>query len=432
MGDSHDARGALTTWKEIAEYLGVSVRAAQSWEADLGLPVHRMPGARRRVWSTQAELDEWKRNGAWEQARDRVAANAKAHPRWLVWSAGALILAAGLLLIFWFARTAGKPVDIVVEDRTLSAVDSAGRRVWSSTLPRAPAADIYRDERRGYATRLFADVDGDGRDELLFVLWPRNDDSDRRNILFCFRPNGDEAWRYYAGHPIVTVDGATILPPFHDTAIQVLRKPRADGGRIVLLSHHPFSWAQQVAVLTKDGRQVAEYWHPGWLKSLALADIDGDGTEEIIMGGVNNAYGEKGYSATLVVLRAERVGGQGMVPPGDVRQIQDLGTGQEAAVLLFPNVADPAYLFDACWVTGLMAGNRQISVVTARQTSQDFIRVHYQLDSHLRVANITPTPEVGAWFNKRLPGETAAVQRQQLQRMLGNIQVLKNEFDSHH
>ena len=50
----------LSGWKMIAEYLGVSVREAQSWEKDAELPVRRMPGKKSRVWASRAELDSWK------------------------------------------------------------------------------------------------------------------------------------------------------------------------------------------------------------------------------------------------------------------------------------------------------------------------------------------------------------------------------------
>jgi hypothetical protein len=50
----------LTSWKEIATYLGKSVRTVQRWEASLGLPVRR-PNANDRniVVAIPAELDEW-------------------------------------------------------------------------------------------------------------------------------------------------------------------------------------------------------------------------------------------------------------------------------------------------------------------------------------------------------------------------------------
>ena len=49
----------MTTWKEIASYLGKSVRTVQRWE-HLGLPIRR-PNARIRsaVVTTSEELDGW-------------------------------------------------------------------------------------------------------------------------------------------------------------------------------------------------------------------------------------------------------------------------------------------------------------------------------------------------------------------------------------
>jgi hypothetical protein len=59
-GDALLLSTALTSWKEIATYLGKSVRTVQRWEASLGLPVRR-PNANDRniVIAIPAELDEW-------------------------------------------------------------------------------------------------------------------------------------------------------------------------------------------------------------------------------------------------------------------------------------------------------------------------------------------------------------------------------------
>src|SRR5262245_31265703 len=54
----------LSSWKEVASYLDVSVRTAQMWEADRGLPVNRLPGGRGVVWADKAELDNWRKSGA--------------------------------------------------------------------------------------------------------------------------------------------------------------------------------------------------------------------------------------------------------------------------------------------------------------------------------------------------------------------------------
>lgn len=47
----------LSGWKQIARYLGVSVRSAQVWAVSAGLPVHKP--RRRHVYAYSAELDEW-------------------------------------------------------------------------------------------------------------------------------------------------------------------------------------------------------------------------------------------------------------------------------------------------------------------------------------------------------------------------------------
>jgi tetratricopeptide (TPR) repeat protein len=50
----------LDSWKEIAAYLGKVERTVKRWEADRGLPIHRLPGGgRASVYAYTRELDEW-------------------------------------------------------------------------------------------------------------------------------------------------------------------------------------------------------------------------------------------------------------------------------------------------------------------------------------------------------------------------------------
>jgi hypothetical protein len=50
----------LTSWKEIANYLGKGVRTVQRWELQFGLPVRR-PNEKVKgiVHATRQELDRW-------------------------------------------------------------------------------------------------------------------------------------------------------------------------------------------------------------------------------------------------------------------------------------------------------------------------------------------------------------------------------------
>ena len=56
----------LTSWKDIAQYLGKGVRTVQRWEVDFGLPVRRPDNAARHVViALPDEIDEWVRRQSW-------------------------------------------------------------------------------------------------------------------------------------------------------------------------------------------------------------------------------------------------------------------------------------------------------------------------------------------------------------------------------
>lgn len=50
----------LTSWKEIAQYLGNGVRTVQRWELDYGLPVRRFGDqTRHAILAIPEEIDTW-------------------------------------------------------------------------------------------------------------------------------------------------------------------------------------------------------------------------------------------------------------------------------------------------------------------------------------------------------------------------------------
>jgi phage terminase Nu1 subunit (DNA packaging protein) len=53
----------MSCWKQIAEYLGTSVRTSQRWEREQGLPVRRNPELEKAtVFAIPDELDQWIRS----------------------------------------------------------------------------------------------------------------------------------------------------------------------------------------------------------------------------------------------------------------------------------------------------------------------------------------------------------------------------------
>lgn len=55
-------QAVLTTWKDIARYVGKGVRTVQRWEQEFGFPVRRASsGSRRAVLAIREEIDAWAR-----------------------------------------------------------------------------------------------------------------------------------------------------------------------------------------------------------------------------------------------------------------------------------------------------------------------------------------------------------------------------------
>jgi tetratricopeptide (TPR) repeat protein len=53
------SRRRLDSWKEIASFFGRDERTVNRWEKELGLPVHRLPGTKGRVYAFADELSAW-------------------------------------------------------------------------------------------------------------------------------------------------------------------------------------------------------------------------------------------------------------------------------------------------------------------------------------------------------------------------------------
>jgi tetratricopeptide (TPR) repeat protein len=52
-------RTRLDSWKEIAAFFGRDERTVNRWEKELGLPIHRLPGTKGRVYAYTDELSAW-------------------------------------------------------------------------------------------------------------------------------------------------------------------------------------------------------------------------------------------------------------------------------------------------------------------------------------------------------------------------------------
>jgi hypothetical protein len=208
----------------------------------------------------------------------------------------AVLLAAGSLLLWntGVFRAAGVPNTYTLAGSKLTILDAAERICWTRQFP---------PFNRRFATEvpdkvLIADIDDDGRKEVLFNFYPENLNQSRGSLM-CFEQNGRLRWEFpYGG--VRTFAGRRFEPQYKGCLII----PARISGRpfLVTVANHVIWYPSQIALLdVRTGRLLEEYWHPGAIYFAFLRDIDQDGADELVFAGINNPGEGLGHAALGVL-----------------------------------------------------------------------------------------------------------------------------------
>ncbi|MCC6586861.1 MAG: hypothetical protein IT168_09235 [Bryobacterales bacterium] len=336
------ARNDLNTWQEIADYLRVSVRAAQLYESRSGLPVRRLSGGKSRVWAYKAEIDEWKR--AWEARGHQISEEdpetsnlpekeegaaspaTKLSPTLLV-SVVALSVVIAAIAYLYRPR---QPFQFGVEERSVVARDRDNRKLWRHGFPEPLQVPAY-STREQWVER--GDLDARPATlEFLFKYVPLKFHEGAHMELWAFTEDGRVKWRFVPGKVVragsefsdhYKIDSFSIVP-----AEGAVRTPL-----VAVSSNHAHFFPNQTAIIDgNSGLLLREYWHSGYLGHLKVSDLNGDRVPDILVAGVNAGYGQ----AALVVLNPLTLEGASGQPAGSSSQIHDPRPPREEAVVRFP------------------------------------------------------------------------------------------------
>lgn len=322
---TENSGGELHSWKEIADYLKTTARTAQRWETERHLPVRRLRGDRGRVVARVAEIEEWKRRDALQQVRPWN------NPKWLRLYAGALtailLVSAGILGTKYLSQPApGPPSSFQWHDRQILVFDQNGQELWTHTFPRALGGRFHTDSGRLAAQ--YVDLNGDGKIETVITSGSA-EHMKYTGELYCFSESGEVLWRFSAGLTIQD-RGVEFYPPYHFGFLRTMASPESPRERwVVVTSTHHLSYPSQLVLLDARGRIRGEYWHPGHMDELEIADVDGKPGEETLAAGENRHEGK----ASVVILNPEKMAA---LPPTRPAAIDDNPEGAELAVLFFP------------------------------------------------------------------------------------------------
>jgi len=293
----------LSGWKEIAAHLRRSVRAAQRWEHELGLPVKRVKTvAGQVVFASCTDLDAWL---AQQQsvihaepvdAADSVevdldldvdtpvvhpspAPAAVAQPERR--SRGPLVATVAVAAIgivafgawAWWPRTAAPSVHSVsVVGKVLQARGLDGRVLWQHELE-ADAIGLSLANFEGAPSFEGVDLDDDGRTEWLVPV--RFSDIrrglSRSDAVAAFSDQGELRWMATVPSEFTLMcGGAAVQGPWQLGGMSVHKGPGPKKTWIAF--HHPVRWPAFAVEVTPDGAVTHRYVQSGWIKGIIERD----------------------------------------------------------------------------------------------------------------------------------------------------------------
>lgn len=337
MSDQPPTEGSglrrLESWKEIASHFGVSVRTVQAWEGEKGLPVHRMPGARGRVYAYEEELQGWVAGPEMSGTPAAVSDSRRRRRRWRLWAwplgAAALLSLLAMGLRLWPQGV--EPSGVEVRGRSIVVNDSEGKKLWEYAFPDLPTPGwAQTDPELFELTRpAVGDFDADGRREVIFTYLAgfRNE---HLSEVYCFESDGKLRWKYRPGR-LVSAPNGNFPPPYMIRMTIPVAPGNGMPGLIIVVSFHYYEYAAQVTALSLQGKVMGEYWHSGHFFVGTVADLEQDGRNVLYLAGITNPTRE----ATIVALDPADLGGASQEQDPDY-QLQGFEAGKEVARIILP------------------------------------------------------------------------------------------------
>ena len=347
--DGSSSPGTLNGWKEVAAFLGKSVRSVQRWERDLGLPVHRIntPDQGQIVYASRSEIEQWRaRMDRRRTPLDDEPAPPIAPPAIVpeITTLPAPIVAApqrsnraalagvvltalltGTVVGMWIARPgASGPDHFEFFGTAVQAVARSGHVLWKYDF----GEPVSRVAVPG-ADGMVVDIDGDQAPEFILPVrfgGPLTTRPSRSDAVVCFRSDGTVVWRIEPAFTVM-LDDRPFHGPWYLAAFTSPGVP-ASGRTWAAFNHNTWSPGFVLAV-DADASETMQFLQAGWVTSLAYWKTARGPL--LAAGGVSNAH-ERASIALLDVRRPAVAPAE----PGPHVSCDGCPTADPAAYLLLP------------------------------------------------------------------------------------------------
>ena len=336
--------GRLNGWKEIALHLGKGTRTVQRWEKLYGLPVHRIGREGGEiVFAFRDEIDRWiaategqfKGNGA-EAPESELPTSSPGEPaptapeeeaapddsarrasRYFAARLPSLAFATaavvGIVALGWvLARVSGtrttprtsapgQPATWRMANESLTVFDTTGTLVFEHrfgfAVPSSTSSDAWSAED-GPPPVLIADIDGDGRNE---VLVKANAVERENRRLVCLEADGRVRFVHRPTGTRRFGDDEYAEPWLVSRVF--LTRGGAGSRRLWVVSTHNLWFPSVLQELDPHGAVRQEYWSNGFIA--VVTETSWNGRLVVLVGATNNDF----RAASLAVFPADRVTG---------------------------------------------------------------------------------------------------------------------------
>ncbi len=363
--DGPDADRILNSWKEIADFLGVSVRTAHRWQDDAGMPVHHAPSG--HVYAHTTELNRWRRDRPRRLWRRVLLLG--------VLTLGGVAIATFLLLP-WRSYAVGVPATVRFEGQKVLVLNQNGRTCWTTAIPHLGFSREWGWEVSNPDRFLVADVDQDGEVEVLINVL--DDTTNRPGRLVCYSHDGRVRWEFVFGRHFKDRYGEYA----QDYLGHILRAVSINGKPYVLsIATHRLWHPCQVALLDPSaGKVVEQFWHPGAITHALPADLDHDGADELVLAGVNNPGPGPGSPVVLALRLPFSLG-----PSTAGSLMADLSAGGPIAYVVLPRPDVLAAQGGVAMIDRLVFEEPATLVVQTRYTKDSRTILTYRFDPGLHL-----------------------------------------------
>jgi len=404
----------LNTWKEIADYLSISIREAQYREKSDGLPVRRLDGKKPRVWALRSELDAWKLKGATTEAatapiapvaqrsltevsplspNEHLGSTTQWGRRAFLGTAGMAIAAFGARLIV-HARTP-RVERAVLTGNLLTALDGLGGRIWQYRFAGSLQEPITDDP--SWRVQV-VDLEGNGSPGVLAIIRRASEQSVHlvSDELYYFTSHGELRWTVPCRPDLLDFDGKQFEPVWWCS--HVIAVPSGKGQILWVGVHHGWRWPGCVLSVDAKGRSALRFANHGFVETLCrLTRPNG---EFIAVAGENNGFN----NSFVAVLSADDPASSS--PSGGAARCHFASSprGEPRDYILFPTTEMLAAMdvpYGRARVTEINDGGFIVNVTAIDSPQAELL---YQFSGTTEPSNVMPSTSCQN-FHRRLQEE---------------------------